>query len=275
MDLQGSSVCLTALKYIGDIRESYTTIMNYIPDNTMPPSDLIDRLDDIANEMKKIDATVSVLPNVLNAVRNMFNNEFRLLTDKRRALMEQIAVRKMQNTQMNTNSILYNEECLLKDIYFSYDNMKSPGLRNLCSDEVIEPSDYSVYNLVKKFQNEGNIMETLSETFSTEWDRISATVDSVKSSVLSFRTMMNDGEFMRTLSQDDAEANQAKKAAVNTIVSMKAYELVENQRKITQMFQTILDLDSNYEIYQKAVDSYTSITLESLLDGDAGYEFGV
>lgn len=275
MDLQGSSVCLTALKYIGDIRESYTTIMNYIPDNTMPPSDLIDRLDDIANEMKKIDATVSVLPNVLNAVRNMFNNEFRLLTDKRRALMEQIAVRKMQNTQMNTNSILYNEECPLKDIYFSYDNMKSPGLRNLCSDEVIEPSDYSVYNLVKKFQNEGNIMETLSETFSTEWDRISATVDSVKSSVLSFRTMMNDGEFMRTLSQDDAEANQAKKAAVNTIVSMKAYELVENQRKVTQMFQTILDLDSNYEIYQKAVDSYTSITLESLLDGDAGYEFGV
>ena len=241
MDLQGSSVCLTALKYIGDIRESYTTIMNYIPGNTMPPSDLIDRLDDIANEMKKIDATVSVLPNVLNAVRNMFNNEFRLLTDKRRALMEQIAARKMQNTQMNTNSILYNEECPLKDIYFSYDNMKSPGLRNLCSDEVIEPSDYSVYNLVKKFQNEGNIMETLSETFNTEWDRISATVGSVKSSVLSFRTMMNDGEFMRTLSQDDAEANQAKKAAINTIVSMKAYELVENQRQITQMFQTILD----------------------------------
>lgn len=275
MDLQGSSVCLTALKYIGDIKTDYDNILTIIEKSDGKPSDLIDDLDDIEKEIRRIDATVSILPNVLKAVRNMFNNELSNLRDTRRILLEKITVGESKNRQMNTSAILYNEDQMLKDIYISYENEKEPCIWNICTDEIINASEYSVYNIIKRFHSEGNLMDSLSIIFDQEWNQCFEATNALKSSTLSFSQMITDGEFIKTLSQDDDEAIQAKRAAYYTIGNSCAYELIRKQRSIVQMFRIMIDLTNNCDIYVKAVDSYTSITLESLLDGYAGYEFGV
>ena len=259
---------LTLISYIDDILSSVNTSIEII-NSSKSPSGLVDSLDDLSKHVKRIDSTVSIMPEVLMSLTNEYDVVFGVFEDLRNAMIVKVNERKASDVQMNNTSSLFSDEIMLKDIYITMNNDTLSNIINIKSDELIDPKYYSCHSIVNKMESEKMLLKNILNNIKISFSSFTVAINELKQNMLEIRSLLSDPGFINELCQNDSEGSYKD---LSSKFNSSTYRIINMKECIKKAFQIYLDLDNNYKIYQKAVDMYTSMVLESMFSMSVPYE---
>jgi hypothetical protein len=189
-------------------------------------------------------------------------------------LVNRVNVRKSQDIQPNTNVEIYDPENLLFE--FKSDpksHEEIPSIRNVV--EINKLEEYTVLSVINRLTNvEPLNIDMIGETVAVLQNRfLTSPVVNVRLIILRIKDLLNSDTYMSVMSSDICNEDCAK--AISTLkqailVILNHYQ--ELRQEYNLVFQIFVAVESNYTVYQKAVDSYCSFALESVLSKTSYYE---
>ena len=230
---------------------------------------LIDNSEELKQKLTKISKALPLIYQGLKDLKYLYQNEDLQCQTLREVLLEEIDKREKKDLQLNTMASLYNEENLMTDITvpISSDDFSVQSIR---MDQIIDPKDYSCWAIVKKFESENSTISLIFKLFQRSFDTsISAVLNSIDR-VTELRSRYEDGEIAVKLADPDTPDSESMRLFDDFFLGI--WHLVDVFKEVKKIFQISMEIQHNFEIYTKAVKSYTSITLESVFNPNSKYE---
>ena len=234
--------------------------------------DMIDKLGCICKCTKSIDQLLMVVRSELQFFEKYNIGVIKALLTRRQELFETIQKRRETEVQMNTMGQMYDESNLITqfDIIPCNDAECSIDAR-VHMTELTESKDYSVLSIVKRFESE-NILYDIEELTRLECNRLNTKFNDMMSNIQQMRDMCSDSTFYMCVSEDDNECKQKLSNLENMVVRCDMF-ISYAKHIIPKMFRMYQELLHNYDVYSKAVDTYTSFALECFFNSHSQYEF--
>lgn len=178
----------------------------------------------------------------------------------------QISERSSMNYPGNMNGTFYSEENTLTDIQVTVENDYNPSISNISIDVLTDPKEYSTLSIMQRYYSDITIVECVHE-------HTCATIKWCEESLKKLDTIVN--AYMKTFTNGASIDKLVQGGSVVSIHSgmsniISIAKLMKTN--ITKIFQVYNEIQKNYFVYKKVVDSYCQLALESMF-GNAIIEF--
>lgn len=260
-------VSISIIKYIDDILLSLETCVEMFGDSSTP-SALVDKMQYIEQSVKEIDKTITVLQLNLKELHSRYAGLFKDLKYNRNSLICKINERKEKNIQMNTMGDMYDSDRIIDDISIVINDVYPNSISDVRIDPIINPQDYSVLSLVNKFQNEKMLLDDLERIILSDINSNGEVSNIFKENILNVKSMINDGDIINRLLEDDIETYNSLLERINGCTT----RLHRMKKSIKLIFRIYKSLLNNYNIYEQAIVKYTDLALESVFNIGNSYE---
>ena len=131
--------------------------------------------------------------------------------------------------------------------------------------------EYSILALVNRFESERDLLKDMPTITSNEYLNMMQFFNTIKTGILELKNMCSDIDVFNTLCENNDESEALINKAYSTI-SKCDIAIMSMKGKITKLFQTYQQLIWNYELYSKAVNTYTSYVLECFFNDYSKFE---
>ena len=234
--------------------------------------DAIDKVECICGCIKRIEQLLMVIRNELQLFEKIYITVVRTVVTKRGELLSEIQKRREMKVQPNITDNLYSES----EHIMHFDT--KPCDDNGCSidkcvmmKELMEPKDYSILALISRFESE-QILQTIEEATRYECVKMKRMYDRTLNNVSVIKNMCNDPEFYMHICDGDDDSNKQISTLEEICINCDAFASY-TKHAVTKIFQIYQELLHNYDMYSKAVQSYTSFAVECFFNPYSDYEF--
>lgn len=254
---------LTVVDNLGKISEF---CMKYKKLCTKSPltSDDISELRDI---MEKIQMTISTLMSIfVPRLSEKYRIVYPGLISMRGTLIASIQNADSRNIHPNTNVTHYDEENLISEITQECENsLFGHVIGSMHMDQIIEPNQYSNVALVKRLTSEGGLYQDIMV-------RTLNSIGKMKSHLGSMSKSIHDvSEFLDSSESSCLYEAERTSASYERLAISGSY-LGRIIREMKFAFTILSELYHNLTVYKKAVDSYTSVVMESAFGDQYNFE---
>jgi len=234
--------------------------------------DITTKIDAISGAMKEVDPMMMCTIEEFKHFSKYLLSLNKSLQVKRFNLINEIDKRRNTEIQMNTNGELYNEDDLITDISFNLNGEELSGIHQVQMKQMTDVKDYSILALVTKFENEDELLENLYTLTEAVCKTTSEAIMRAKDCITTTKKKTEDSEFISKVCGNDYEDVKddihtfvdTANASINHVSFVKTL--------VIKLFQIYQELLHNYQIYDKAIASYTSFALECFFNDTSKYE---
>lgn len=253
---------------------SMSNTLNIMTKDLCYTNDILEKIDIISNAMNEVEPTLMCSIEELKFFTRYLLSVNKSLQVKRFDMINQIDKRRNTEIQMNTMGEMYNEDELIKDIQFNFDGETPSGVYQINMKQMEDVKDYSVLALVSKFEKEDTLLEDLYAITEAEAKNFTEIIMKAKTDITSAKRSCNDNEFIsRVCNMDhDDEKAATELGAFLASATQSSLHINHINGKLIKLFQVYQELIHNYQIYDKAIASYTSFALECFFNDTSEYE---
>ena len=253
---------------------SMSNTLNIMTKDLCHTDDILEKIDIIANAMNEVEPTLMCSIEELKFFTRYLLSVNKSLQVKRFDMINQIDKRRNTEIQMNTMGEMYNEDELIKDIQFNFDGETPSGVYQINMKQMEDVKDYSVLALVSKFEKEDTLLEDLYAITEAEAKNFTEIIMKAKTDITSAKRSCDDNEFIsRVCNMDhDDEKVATELGAFLASATQSSLHINHINGKLIKLFQVYQELIHNYQIYDKAIASYTSFALECFFNDTSEYE---
>lgn len=241
---------------------------NVFLDENLPPSEILSLSNNFIKTLQVIDGSLSVMKMTQEQMEDEYNQNLTRYYALRNTYVDRINARKATDNQMNTTSEIYEKDKLFKEIIFK-DEETLPRIF-----EIVKPEEYSVLSIIEKMKkDEPNRLKNLKYLNNLLFDKMEETIELCRNGIINFRRLLSSPRFIQEMSTD--VSNSQCMSYVNVLQSSMNFiikKMDDLRRLTTEIFQIYLAMETNYYFYEKATNSLTSITLESVFNKESYYE---
>ena len=270
--LESSS--LYFIKTASDIIDLIDKLKVALISNKPSPAEILDSIDEYETAIRCVDSSLSVFSGLAKKLELDYMTEFRKFSEIRRDYMTTIEDKKSRNVQMNTMGNFYDEEKILNEI--SIRNLESKDfvtLRMVIIDEIINPTNYSTLSIINNMDLFGDVLDRMDEIIRGVFNGLDEYISTFKIVIQEVRSLINDADFITAMTSSEHTVETDAYTSKICDVLMFVNKLSDYKNKVKKLYQIYLATESNYEIYDKAVHSYTSLVLESFFNADDVIKF--
>lgn len=270
---QLSSISLSVLDAIGSCALHASTLLTFF-ENTTNPSEILDHTDEIINEhLKIVDMNLSIISNKLSVIGEVYKVEADTFEAALNRLREKLNSRRIETSQLNTNTEFFDDENPLKQI------LDDNGTLLLEPYSIMDQSQYSAISIIQKIEKSvpEEIRQIREKGVNALFGLNSATIElinRIRATIGNLRVKMESSEYATKMATDVYSSEIAKfldgvKSIFYTITS----SMTQLQIRIKSVFNAFLALDNNNSIYNRAINQIVSVSLESLFNNKGYIEF--
>lgn len=227
-----------------------------------------DDISELRDLMEKIQMTINTLTNVfMPRLSEGYRIVYPGFISLRDALITRIHDADSRGIHPNINVTHYDEENLISEVTQRCENsIFGHVIGSMHMDQIIDVDQYSNVALVKRLEREDGLYQDIME-------RSLNSIGKAKLELLSLDKRIYDiFEFLNSAESScvyDAERTPVvtERISINTGCS-----LTQGKREIKFAFTILAEIYHNLTIYRKAVDSYTSVVMESAFGDQYDFE---
>ena len=253
---------------------SMSNTLNIMTKDLCNTNDTLEKIDIISDAMKEVEPTLMCSIEELKFFTRYLLSLNKSLQVKRFDMINQIDKRRNTEIQMNTMGEMYSEDELIKDIQFNFNGETPSGVYQINMKQMEDVKDYSVLALVSKFEKEETLLEDLYTITEAEAKNFTEIIMKAKSDITSAKNSCEDSEFISKVCNGDMN-DDAVKTDLNAFfacATQSSLHINHINGKLIKLFQIYQELIHNYQIYDKAITSYTSFALECFFNDASKYE---
>lgn len=214
------------------------------------PGDFLEKVPDYRSTIEKLDSKITLNKNAISFLLTAYHKQ----VQQKRAILcnycTKIEERMRSQNQLNTNVTFYDEEHQLsKSNYQGFEE---------------NPSMYSMLSIIKRIANdESHNLDYFEETVS-ELQNIQTFYKCAQDYILRMKSIFNDQEFVNKFTTEflTAEAQTSLRDLQIDLSDIRLH-LDKSKQKITTLFQMFNAQENDYDIYEKAVQRFMNVALES------------
>lgn len=242
--------------------------------NTSSPAQIFDMLEDLQKDSVVLDGAISkiefnisqVKPEILGLLTQMRQNHTRLMTS--------VHERNSMELSANTSGFAYDENHTYKDIVVGAVRMQTMDevmFRDITIDEIIDPREYSTLAIINKLSMFNTPIDVVMGVVDREFSQMGDILTKLKVRFLDLRTIVNSGDCMDILTAS-IWTDEAKGIKSRILDAFDGVFLLSSMRKdLILLFQILVAMEGDMEIFEKVVNQYTAITTESFFNPDSVY----
>ena len=236
------------------------------------PCELIDKLNDIDDGFKRIESIIMHCILEMKCFKQYCDTNMASLMTLRNTMLNEIDKRRNTEVQMNILGEVYDEENLVTNFSIILNGDEVNGVHKIKMDQITDPKEYSIVNMVNRFESEETLLEDIKTATQFETSSLLERLELVKSKVKDVRNRCSDTEFVNMLCGDKDEVIDELRAFYNDMCECSA-SINTFEGRATQLFQIYQELIHNYKVYANVVDIYISFALECFFNDYSKYEF--
>lgn len=266
------SISLSLINMTSDVRENADSLDEFIY-GTKTPSELLSFTDKVIEGLNKIDTSLSLINSAIAQMQSLYKQKSLAMKSWHTDLINQIRERKSKAIQLNTNVEIYSKENpLFKFECIDHFSGTSVGFKIV---EVTKPEDYTVLSIINTLENvEPMTLEKADEFIDMVFEEYGLTqIAQCRTLILRAKAVLDSPEYTSTMATDiySEECVKNRDAIRDSLHAIRGMTWNMKQQ-YNALFQTFTAIESNYTQYSKAIDAFSSVTLESVLDPNSVYE---
>lgn len=266
------NTAITFITYIDTMQEKLKCIYDEINKVSNIP-EVIDHIDDIRKIVISLDQYNMLSIRTCMQLLYECKAKFSTLYSLRQVLLERISNKNSAGMQTDITTSFYDESCLIHHIDVSKCVTNKPiQIDDIIVNPLDNPKDYSCVALINRFVSEGPLLTHITQICTSEFNRIIEGMNGpIRNSITELKNVNDSINFIESILANNDKANEFIKQ-IDQFISKNIKELINVKNAVTKIHQLCIILTENYAIYDKAVTSYTTLTMESFFDKDAPYE---
>lgn len=259
------SISLYFIQTLGKSIEKLKDIEPFI-DETLPPSEILGMTSRFLGVLNDVDGCISSLNVLIPQMEICYRDSLTRYRALQNTLISRYNEREDTEIQMNTLSEFYDGENLIKDIVMSNDTFV------ITTSDVSSPDQYSVLNLYKRMEKDSGIFDSIEKVNYEMFRGINSKMRSLLSAVISMKKLIKSYKFTQAMTSNITTPECAKYISIIYGSLRATMQLLGSMKdSIVMQFQTYIALERNYAIYKRAIDTATTITLESVFNSHDVY----
>lgn len=241
-----------SLSFITQIDEELRIIKEIVTalESVTSPGDFLEKIPEYRSTLEKLDSKITLNKNAISFLLTAYHKQ----VQQKRAILysycNNIEKRMLSQTQLNTNVTFYDEENpLSKSNYIGFEE---------------NPSMYSMLSIIKRIVNDESYNLDHFEGTVGELKNIQTFFEYAQKYMLKVKSIFNDQEFINRFTTEylSAEAQSSLRDLQMDISDIRLH-IEKSKQKITSAFQMFNAQENDYAIYEKAVERFMSVALES------------
>ena len=236
---------------------------------------IITVLSHMEEHVKKADQLVMLIQSELQFFTKYCLSLNNSLITLRNDLLAKIASRYATQVQMNTSAELYDEANLITKIELVVQPVESKSkiVSGVSMTQLTDVKDYSVLSIVKQFESEINLLLNIKNMVHIDCCEMTTHFMQVRGHISEIKKICTDNDTVTCICGEDMYDGDKCLGTIQSNIMNSLVFVSEYKHAIMKIFQLYQELIHNYDVYMKAIDTYTSFTLECFFDPDANYEF--